>query len=113
MKLKSLFISVPIVLGIVLFLLLSVNIDAVSLDNYVTGYSYGQSSRQEASGNGLYFMDGSTTVGITLRESDQRNWNILDSIWYETASDVWRQPTADVTLKDSDGNGYKIGRAHV
>lgn len=78
---------------------------ATTVDDVVTGFNFGWSLHEEASSTALYYLDGSTTVALTLSETRIRNWDWID-IMYETASDVWTKQTADITLKDSDSDGY-------
>jgi len=78
---------------------------ATATDASVIGDQFGYDDNKEADGMDIYYLDGSTAVALTIDEKREYNWDWVN-IMYETASDVWRWPTADVTLKDSDSNGY-------
>ena len=78
---------------------------ATAVDKIVLSQDFGWSASNEGACVAVYYLDGSETVALTLDEKREFNWDWA-SIMYETASDVWRIPTADVTLKDSDSDGY-------
>lgn len=109
MKLKSLLNRGPLMLmviaGLLLFLVMDMNVSAVGVDIRQDGDEFGWDDEEENTDGAVYYMDGSTTVALTIIESRATNYDFW-YIWYETASDVWRQPTADVTVKDSDSDGY-------
>lgn len=93
------------VIGIALFLFFSGGLSATGVDIRQIGQNFGWNSANECEDIALYYMDGSTTIALTIDETRQTNYDFIICM-YETASDVWRYPTADVTLKDSDSDGY-------
>lgn len=110
MKLKTFLKGIPwiitVILGISLFVFLSVYpVFSTAVDKSEIGDNFGISVTTEADGIDLYYLDGSTTVAITIDEKREYNWDWI-SIIYETSSDVWTCGCTDFTLKDSDSDGY-------
>ena len=93
--------------GILIGLALSIPyaLSATRVDYNAVGQQFGWRDSNEFSDMSLYYLDGSTTVSLTLKESKNTNYDWID-IMYETASDVWTKQTANITLKDNDANGY-------
>ena len=92
--------------GILLFIALSLHSNATVLDHRDQVQDFGFHASNGAADIAIHYLDGSETVALTLRENRETNYKFLCAPMYETASDVWTYKVADVTLKDSDSNGY-------
>lgn len=103
---KGVLLVLAVICGISLFVLLEPNPAYSTASDYsIIGDNFGVNDTDECTGLDLYYLDGATTVAITLSEQRERNWDWV-CIMYETASDVWSKQATGITLKDSDSDGY-------
>lgn len=103
---KGILLVLAVICGISLFVLLEPDpAFSTAADYSIIGDNFGFNDTDECTGLDLHYLDGATTVAITLTEQRERNWDWV-CIMYETASDVWDKQSTGITLKDSDSDGY-------